>query len=84
MARISSVFSTILFLSGGALLLIAVLSLVGFIQALVERLQHGPGLLFADVEILGFITFICALLGAAALFGARKLSKHSQSEGPTA
>ena len=84
MVRMSSVFSTILIISGSALLLIALLSVIGFIQALIERLQHGPGLLFAAVEILGFIAFICALLGGAALFGARKLSKRRQSEEPTA
>jgi len=54
-----------LIISGSVLLLIALLSVIGFIQALIERLQHGPGLLFADVEILGFIAFIGALLGGA-------------------
>jgi hypothetical protein len=36
--------------------------------------QHGPGLLFADVEFFGFIALIAAILGVATLFAAKKLS----------
>ncbi len=39
-----------------------------------ERSQHGPSLLFADVEFLGLIALIAVILGAAVLFAAKKLS----------
>jgi hypothetical protein len=41
---------------------------------LLERVQHGAGLLFADVEFFGFIALIAAILGVATLFAAKKLS----------
>jgi hypothetical protein len=36
--------------------------------------QHGRGLLFADVEFFGMIALIAVILGAATLFVAKKLS----------
>ena len=78
--RVSSVFSASLTIGGGILLIITLLSLGAYILALIERLRHGPGLLFADVEIFGFIAFICALSGRAALFAARRLAKRKQSD----
>jgi hypothetical protein len=59
---------------GGLLLLIALVSSGASILSLLERVKHGPGLLFADVEFLGFIALIAIILGAAMLFAARKLS----------
>jgi hypothetical protein len=59
---------------GGLLLLIALVAGGASILSLLERAQHGPGLLFADVEFFGMIALIAALLGAAMLFVARKLS----------
>ena len=76
--RALTVFSTILAVSGGILLVIALLSGGASLISLIERLQHGPGLLFADVEFFGFVAFICAFSGALAVFGARKLSKRKQ------
>jgi hypothetical protein len=79
-AQAFSVFSKILAIAGGALLLIALLSLGACILALVERLHHGAGLFFADVEIFGFIAFTLAILGWAALFASRELKKHKGSD----
>lgn len=70
--RASSLFSVILAVSGGILLIIALLSAGLSMMALIERLQHGRGILFADVEFLGFIALICAIPGGLAVFGAKE------------
>ena len=70
--------SAILAVCGGILILIALFSGGASILSLTERLQHGPGLLFADAELFGLIAFICAIAGGLAIFGAKKLSKHRQ------
>jgi hypothetical protein len=54
------------------LLLIALLSGGASILSLIERLKHGPGLMFADVEFFGLVAFVCAFAGGLAVFGARK------------
>ena len=43
------------------MVLIALVSGGASILSLLERVQHGPGLLFADVEFLGFIAVIAAI-----------------------
>jgi len=63
-----------LWVVGGLLLLIALVSGVISVLSLVERSKHGPGLFFAYVEFFGFIGLIAAILGAATLVAARKLS----------
>jgi hypothetical protein len=63
-----------LWIVGGLLLLVALIFRGASILSLLERVQHGPGLLFADVEFFGMIALIAVILGAATLFAARKLS----------
>jgi len=63
-----------LWIMGGLLLLIALVFGGASILSFLERVQHGPGLLFADVEFFGFIALIAVILGAATLFVAKKLS----------
>jgi len=63
-----------LWIVGGLLLLIALVFGGASILSFLERVQHGPGLLFADVEFLGFIALIAVILGAATLFVAKTLS----------
>ena len=58
----------------GLLLLIALVFGGASILSLLERVQHGAGLLFADVEFFGFIALIAAILGVATLLAAKKLS----------
>jgi hypothetical protein len=67
-----------LWIVGGLLLLVALVAGGASILSLLERLQHGPGLLFADVELFGFIALIAVILGAATLFAARKLSSSGR------
>lgn len=63
-----------LWTAGGLLLLIVLVFGGASVLALIARVQHGPGLLFADVEFFGMIALIAAVLGAAILFAAKKLS----------
>ncbi len=63
-----------LWIVGGLLLLIALVSGGVSILSWVERSQHGPGLFLADVEFFGFIALIAVMLAAAVLFAARKWS----------
>src|SRR4030042_7164343 len=63
-----------LWIVGGLLVLIALVAGGASILSLLERVQHGPGLLFADVEFFGFIALIAGILGVATLFAAKKLS----------
>lgn len=63
-----------LWVVGGLLLLIALVFGGASIFALIARVQHGRGLMFADVEFFGFIALIAAILGVATLFAAKKLS----------
>jgi len=63
-----------LWIVGGLLLLIALVSGGVSVLSLVERSQHGPGLMFADVEIFGSIALIAVVLGVATFFAAKRLS----------
>lgn len=67
---------------GGLLLLITLVFGGASVLALIARVQHGPGLLFADVEFLGFMALITAILGAAVLFAAKKLSASEKQDVP--
>ncbi len=67
-----------LWIVGGLLLLIALVSGGVSVLSWVERSQHGPGLFFADVEFFGFIALIAVILGAAVLFVASKLSASAK------
>jgi hypothetical protein len=63
-----------LWIVSGLLLLIALVSGGVSILALIERVQHGRGLLFADVKIFGSIALIAVVLRVATFFAAKKLS----------
>ena len=63
-----------LWIVGGLLLLIALVSGGVSVLSLVERSQHGPGLFFSGVEFFVFIALTAVILGAAVLFAAKKLS----------
>jgi hypothetical protein len=74
MVIMKKIISIGLWIVGGLMVLIALVSGGASILSLLERVQHGPGLLFADVEFFGFMALIAVILGAAVLFAARKLS----------
>jgi len=52
-----------LWIVGGFLLLIALVCGGASLLSFLERVQHGPGLLFADVEFFAFIALIAGILG---------------------
>lgn len=60
---------------GVLFLLVAFLAALGSAQAFLERLQAGPGLMFADAEFLAIIAIACALLGVFALFVSGKFKR---------
>ena len=71
--RMKRLISIGLRIVGGFLLLIALVFGSASVLALIERVQYGRGLLFADAEILGCIALIAVVLGVALLFTAKKL-----------
>jgi hypothetical protein len=71
-----------LWILGGLLLLITLVFGGASVLAFIARVQHGRGLMFADVEFFGMIALIAALLGAAMLFAAKKLSSSGNPHAP--
>ncbi len=78
--RLSSAFSFVLTLIGGILFFIALLSGGVSILALIERLRHGRGIMFADVEFFGFAAIVCGLPGVLLVIVARKLSRANRTD----
>ena len=73
--RISVIISVILGAIGTLLLILALLAGLVSIEALVSRIQYGPGLMFADVEFFGLVAFVCAGFGVLLVIVAKKLKK---------
>jgi hypothetical protein len=73
-ARVVSVISNLL---GALLCLFAIIASGISATALVERIQHGRGIMFADVEFFGLAALVLLLAGLLLLFVARKLSKRA-------
>jgi len=71
---VKRIISIGLWIVGGLMLLVALVSGGASILPLLERAEHGPGLFFADVEFFGFMALMAAKLGAAILFVAKKFS----------
>jgi hypothetical protein len=70
------------FLVVGALsVLLSVLSLIGAAISLRERIKFGPGLMFADVEILAAIAFMLGGAGGVFLWLGRKLVRPDKPTG---
>jgi len=67
----------ILAVLGGLLVLAAALAAGLCAVALIERLGHGRGIMFADAEVLGFLALACAVPGALMLMGARRLRRRA-------
>jgi hypothetical protein len=67
------IISGILWSMGLLFLLIALINGGSAITSLLERLQHGSGLMFAEVEFFLLIFVFTVLLGILCIFGARKI-----------
>lgn len=68
------IISGILWITGSLFLLIALFAGGSAITSLLERLQHGSGVMFADVEFFVLIFIFTAVVGILCILVARKIS----------
>jgi len=61
-------------------LLLAVLAAIAAAISLNERIRFGPGLMFADVEILAIVTLFLCVVGVALLWFGRKLTRRTNPD----
>ena len=71
----SRVLSGILFTIGALLLVLALLAGLAFLSALSERLNYGPGMMFADVEFFALLALLSAVVGVLLFIAARRLRR---------
>ena len=69
-------FTSLLTIIGFIFLLVALMSGFYAVSAIVERLQQGSGLLFADVEIFTIITILFIVLGILCLWNSNRIKKQ--------
>ncbi len=69
-------FTSLLTIIGFIFLLVALMSGFYAVSAIVERLQQGSGLLFADVEIFTIITILFIVLGILCLWISNRIKKQ--------
>ncbi|OGP53441.1 MAG: hypothetical protein A2Y65_07050 [Deltaproteobacteria bacterium RBG_13_52_11] len=62
-------------------LLLAVFTAIAAAISLNERIRFGPGLMFADVEILAILTLFLCVVGVALLWFGRRLSRRTKPDG---
>jgi hypothetical protein len=74
--RFTQVVSVAFRLLGGLLCFFALIAAGFSANALVERLQHGRGLMFADVEFLALAAVVLLVPGLLLLFVASRLSRR--------
>jgi hypothetical protein len=72
--------STILIIVGALFSILTVVSAFGALTSLAERLTHGAGLMFADVEILIGLTLIFLTAGIICFWIASKIKKISSTK----
>jgi hypothetical protein len=76
----AKVISVVFNLLGAFLCLLAVIAGGISATALVERVQHGRGIMFADVEFLALTALVVLVPGLALLMVARRLAKRVSRE----
>jgi hypothetical protein len=59
-------------------LLLAALAAIAAVISLSERVRSGPGLMFADVEILALLTLFLCIVGLALLWFGRRLTRRTE------
>lgn len=64
-------------------MLLAVLAVIAAAIFLNERIRFGPGLMFADVEILAMLTLFLSVVGVALLWFGRRLARRTKPDGAT-
>ncbi len=65
---------------GGIMLLLALLSGGAALLSILDRVKHGHGLLYADVEFFGLLALICCVLGAFSLIVARRIASRMDKD----
>jgi hypothetical protein len=68
-----SLLSLLFLFLGITFVLIAVISAFLTLISFEERKSHGPGLLFADVEIFGLVTILFTVLSAITTLAYKKI-----------
>lgn len=66
-------------ISGIIFVLITILFAIFTISAVIDRINYGPGIMFASVEILLTVTIFFLLLSVVLLFSANRLKKSLTS-----
>jgi uncharacterized membrane protein len=62
-------------------LVLAVFAAIAAAISLNERIRFGPGLMFADVEILAILTLFLGVAGAALLWFGKRLARRTNPDG---
>ena len=78
--KFAKVVSVVFNLFGALLCLLAIIAGGFSATALVERIQHGPGIMFADVEFFALTGVMFLVPGLALLIVARHLKKRVSRE----
>jgi hypothetical protein len=66
---------TIFKIAGSISVVFAVLFAMLAIPALMDRINNGPGIMFADVEFLSLLTVFFLIIGIILLFAAKRIKK---------
>jgi hypothetical protein len=77
--RLRKAIASLLITIGCFLMLAAAVAGFACLSSLLERLQHGSGLMFADVEFFALVFLACGILGGACVFAALKLKSKRGS-----
>jgi len=75
-------FASILSIIGFIFLLVSGMSGFYAVSALIDRLRHGSGLLFADVEIFIMLTILFIILGLICLWVSNRIKKQLPKKEP--
>lgn len=67
----------VLVVMGVLTLLLAVLAALAAAMSLDERLRHGPGLMFADVEIFALLTLLLGIGGASLIWFGNRVNRRT-------
>jgi hypothetical protein len=65
---------------GALTLLLAIITGVTAAIALIARIRHGPGIMFADVEILVLFTLFLVVVGVPLLWLGRMLNRRTNPD----
>lgn len=80
MPMLKRIAGCILLVLGGLAGLLALASVAGALIALVERHRHGPGLLFADVEIFALSALVLGSGGGALCWIGRRCLRRNETD----